>query len=226
MPACKSMKGGSEGTEIIGSKRQPLEKVAFQGDTFMEVFPDQLLPSRIALGIMVKDIFQPLVQVDYLMMSNPFIGIIDDLPGGEISGGIPVRLILMKDDMFFNNGGDLGETLFPAECTSGFGVIAVAGKTGGFGNVMEKRSCDHQITVGLRSIRRGGTQPNHQLFCQSGDNQRMMSDIVKHLVMFHQLDALLKRGNSNKRVCHTVAAIPKNYALPLKRWTASTAIRT
>lgn len=207
MPACKSMKGGSEGTEILGSKRQPLEKEAFQGDTFMEVFPDQLLSLRIAPGVMVQDIFQPLVKIDYLMMPNPFVGIIDDFPGGEMSGGIPVRLIMMEDDMFFNDGCDLGKTLFPAEFASDSGVVAVAGKTGGLGNVMEKRPGDHQIAVGLGAVWRGGTQPNHQLLCQSGDNQRVMSNIVKHSIMFHQLEAFLKRGNSSKRGCHTVAAV-------------------
>ena len=161
----------SGGAEVLGGKRQPLEKMLFQGEAFTEICLDQLLANGVVFAVTVKNIFQSLVQRHHHMMPHSFIGVVDDLPGPEMSRRIPFRFVMVEQDVLFDNIGDLGKSVLPADLGTDLGMVAVAVEAGCLGDIMEQRPGNHQVTVGLGPVRIGGAEPGQQLLSQAGDHQ-------------------------------------------------------
>jgi hypothetical protein len=143
---------------------------------------------------MLKDIFQPLVEIDHHIMSYPLVCVVDDFPGSEVSVAVPLGIIVPQQHVLLDDGGDLRVAMLSADLGSGLGMIAVAAQTGGLGDVVEEGAADHQVEVGLGAIWGKGCESALELFRQAGNYQGVVADIGQHAVLFHQADTLGQRG--------------------------------
>ena len=66
------------------------EEVVFQGTAALEVILDTLMALWNIVAVALQDIGQAFVQRDNMVVTNPFVGIIDDLFGMKDPAGVPL----------------------------------------------------------------------------------------------------------------------------------------
>ena len=105
-----------------------------------------------AVSIPVDNIFKPILQGDDCGMLYPFVRIVDDFTRLKVSLFVPFGCERFQDDMFTDNGPDIGETVINADLLALLGMPAAAVKTSGFGYIVKQGTCPDQTGIGGKTV--------------------------------------------------------------------------
>ncbi len=174
-------------SQFIRAKVNAGKEVMLQGPAALKILLDNMVALLIIVAISLEDIGQSFIEGDNAVMTDPFVGIVDNFLGKKDSPSIPLYRKIFQHHVFADDLANGWIAELNADIASPSGMVAFIAQADCLGNVMEQGPGQDKIPVRqFCFLYLCCGQAGQQRFRHSGHGQGVGPDIVEHAISIHQ----------------------------------------